>query len=202
MKWTRAVHHLETLAESCADMATRPTQIFPLRVVQLWAYGDVLGEPQDLEAVTVALAVNLPPDDVPWRCEPDGAQHWSNATRLRQSPVVPRWRSVHAPVWNHRIVRPALLWDMDTGVAEATLAALRDGRGEEVRAAAPVPEELAARLVDDLAVSLRALRERTARYADRRWAPGKLEPVADELWQAADGYLDLLAAHQAGRPTS
>lgn len=194
MKWTRAVHHLETLAQTCAEMTTRPRSIFPLRVTELWAAGDILGAVRDLEWVTVALVVDLPVDDVPWLGEPTGSQHWASATRLAKNPVVPRWRSASAPVWNHRIDRPALLWNENDGIAEATLAALLDGRGEDVRLPAPTEDERHARLDDELAVSLRALRAATADYEDRRWRPGKLEPVADALWRAGDGYLDILDA--------
>lgn len=194
MKWTRAVHHLETLAQTCAEMTTRPRSIFPLRVTELWAAGDILGAVRDLEWVTVALVVDLPVDDVPWLGEPTGSQHWASATRLAKNPVVPRWRSASAPVWNHRIDRPALLWNEKDGIAEATLAALLDGRGEDVRLPAPTEDERRARLDDELAVSLRALRAATTDYEDRRWRPGKLEPVADALWRAGDGYLDILDA--------
>jgi hypothetical protein len=194
MKWERAVHHVESLAQACADMATRPPSIFPLRVTELWVVGDLLGLPRDLETVTVALSVDLPVDEVPWWSEPPGAQHWANATRLAKNPVLPWWRSAHAPVWNHRIDRPALVWDDANGVREDTLAALRDGRGESVRLEAPAPDLLRSRLDEELAVSLRALHAHTQTYEDRRWSPGKLEPVADALWRASNGYLDVLDA--------
>jgi hypothetical protein len=194
MKWVRAMHHLESLAQTCADMATRPSSIFPLRVNQLWVVGDLLGPPRDLETVTVALCVDLPAEDVAWWSEPPGTQHWANATRLAKSPVLVWWRSVHAPVWNHRIERPALVWDNVDGVREDALAALRDGRGETVRLAAPDENVLRARLEDEMTVSLRALRACTRTYEERRWSPGKLEPFADALWRASDGYLDILDA--------
>jgi hypothetical protein len=194
MNWARAVHHVESLAQSCADMATRPSSIFPLRVTQMWVVGDLLGTPRDLETVTVALSVDLPVDEVPWWSEPPGAQHWASATRLAKNPVVAWWRSAHAPVWNHRIDRPALVWDEADGVRQDTLAALRDGHGESVRSAAPAEDLLRARMDEELAVSHRALRARTRTYEDRRWKPGKLEPVADALWRASDGYLDVLDA--------
>jgi hypothetical protein len=195
MKWTRAVHHLELMALACADMATRPGSIFPLRVRQLWAAREILepGRP-DLEAVTVALCVDLPVEDVPWWGEPPGAQHWANATRLAQNPLLAWWRSAHAPVWNHYLVRPALIWDVDDGVREDALTALRDGRGESVRIAAPAPEAYVERMERELAVSMRALRAATRNYDERRWRPGKLEPVADALWRASEGYLDVLDA--------
>jgi hypothetical protein len=79
-------------------------------------------------------------------------------------------------------------------VAEQTLAALRQGRADDVRQPGPTPQELRARLAEELTVSLRALRGHTRAYQDRRWSPGKLEPVADALWRASDGYLDVLDA--------
>lgn len=199
MRWDRAVHHVDALARSCADMATRPLTIFPLRVHQLWAVGDILARPRDLDAVTVALAVDLPAEDVAWWTEPPGAQHWANATRLTKNPILAWWRSVHAPVWNHRIASPALLWDSADGVREDTLTALRDGEGESVRTAAPDPRALADRLDDELAVSRAAVRACVRTYDRRRWSPGKLEPVADALWRATDGYLDVLAAVEGHR---
>ena len=64
------------------------------------------------------------------------------------------------------------------------LTALRDGHGEQVRSPAPSADELRERLVRELTVSLAYLRDRTEYYADRRFQPGKLEPVADALWRA------------------
>jgi hypothetical protein len=66
-------------------MATRSRSVFSLRVVQLWAAGNILGAVRDVETVTVALAVDLPLDDVRWRSEPPGSQHWANATHLTMS---------------------------------------------------------------------------------------------------------------------
>jgi hypothetical protein len=191
VKWTRAVHHLTDLAAKCAELAGQ-TAIYRLRVVELWAVGDILGPAHDIDELTVALAVDLP--EVPWRSEPAGAEHWSNATRLSRNPIRPLWRSAHAPIWNHVIDRPALLWDHDNGISEPTIAALEAGEGEHVRHPAPTAEELRQRLAAELAVSLRALRHHTADYADRRWAPGKLTPVSDALHRASAGYLDLLDA--------
>ncbi len=194
VKWTRAVYHLEALAQACAEMATPPRSLISLRVVQLWAVGDILGAVRDVETVTVALAADLPVEDVPWLSEPPGSQHWASATRLTKNPVIALWRSAHAPVWNHHIDRPALLWDAASGVAQETFAALKEGRGDRVRLPAPASEELRAHLGGELTVSLRALRAATRAYDERRWGPGKLEPIADTLWRAGDGYLDILDA--------
>jgi hypothetical protein len=178
-------------------MATRPGAIYTLGVTQLWAVGDILEAPHELEHVTVALCVDLPAEDVAWWSEPAGTQHWANATRLSKNPIVAWWRSAQAPVWNHRIVRPALVWDATTGVAEDTIVALRGGHGDTVRSAAPPPDEYDRRMRDELRISLRALRARTQAYDKQRWRPGKLEPVADALWLASDGYLDVVEAVSA-----
>lgn len=192
MRWDRAVHHVEALAQSCGEQAGYT--VTGLTVTQLWAAGDILGPPTELEWVTVALCVDRPVADVAWWTEPPGSQHWANATRLSKNPVLAWWRSAHAPVWNHRIVRPALVWDITEGVRADVLDALRAGRGATVGSPAPSAEELATRLRDELTVSRAALIDVTAEYERRRWAPGKLEPVADRLWRTSDGYLDVLEA--------
>jgi hypothetical protein len=194
MKRIRALHHLRTVAETCADMATRPASIFPLRVTEMWAVGDILEPVDDLEWVTIALVIDLPVDEVAWLTQPSGTEHWSFAAKLKTAPVSLRWRSARAPVWNHEIHRPALIWDLPNGVAEPALRAITDGDSDSVRLPAPPAEVFIGRLRDDLAVSLRALAASTTRYADRRWGPGKLEPTADALWRASEGYLDLREA--------
>ncbi|WP_436497746.1 DUF7711 family protein [Actinokineospora sp. HUAS TT18] len=197
MKRSRALHHLRTTAETCADMATRPQSIFPLRVDQLWAAGEILTPADEIDTVTVALVVDLPADDVAWLTEPHGSQHWANAARLQTAPVTIRWRSAAAPIWNHALDRPVLIWTVTDGIHEEALAAIADD-SDSVRLPLPSPDLLAERLADELAVSLRALQRCTDTYTERRWRPGKLEPTADALWHASEGYLDLLNAVDRG----
>jgi hypothetical protein len=192
MKWERAVHHLRSLAQACAETFHQP--MFSLRVTQLWAVGDILGPQRDLDAVTVALAINRPAAEVAWLSEPSGTQHWANAVRLNKNPFIVFWRSDQAAVWNHDIVRPALVWDSAEGERSDVLAAIRDGDGERVRIVGPTEEELAAHLADELVISRDSLQAATDAYEKRRWSPGRLEPIADALWHASRGYLDLLRA--------
>ena len=199
MKWTRAVHHLEELAHGCARMAGLPIEMFPLKVTALWAYSDVVTSQDDLDWVSIVLAVDLPVNDAPWLCPPAGAEHWSNATRLSKNPVVAMWRSTRAPLWNHSIRGPLLIWDGSGGIATDALAALRDGTADALRLPEPTPAELRTRLAAELAVSLRALQSASAAYDQRRFGPGKTGPVAEALWLASAGYLDVLAAMD-GRP--
>jgi hypothetical protein len=190
VKWVRGVHYLADLARECAKLAALPDGVRGLPVVGLWAFGDILGEPQEIAQVAVAIVVDLP--EVPWRSEPVGADHWANMTRMQKNPIRGLWRSAHAPVWNHHIVRPAPVWTVEDGVAEDTLAAIGIGKGRDFRLPTPTVQEVHARLDDEMAVSLRSLRDQTRTYDERRWRPGKLTPAADALWRAADGYLDLL----------
>ena len=199
MKWLTAVGHVRRLAEQCAEMAELPSRFQAVPVSALWAVGDVLGEACDLDWVKVALSVDLPVGEVPWFCTPDGAAQWSEATRLSKNPVGAWWRSAHAPVWNHRIVRPVLIWDRAGGVREDALGALRDGRGADLGQGAPTAEEFAARMADELAVSRAALVARTADYDAKRWGRTRLEKIADPLFEASLGYLDVLEALPAGR---
>jgi hypothetical protein len=200
MKWARAVHHLEGLAHICEDMAGRPATIFPLRVTALWTFGEVLTSRDDLDSLPVVLAIDRPVEDVAWLCSPPGAEHWSHATGLSKNPVVAIWRSTQAPLWNHRIREPLLIWDEhrprdESGAPAMTeLIALREGNAESLRLPEPAPGELESRLAAELGVSRRALESTSAAYEQRRFSPGKLEPVADALWRASAGYLDVRRA--------
>ena len=194
MKWLTAVGHVRRLAEQCVEMAELPSRFQGLPVSALWAVGDVLETARDLEWVKVVLVVDLPVSEVPWFCTPDGAAQWSEATRLSKNPVGAWWRSAQAPVWNHHIVRPLLVWDRAGGLREDALRALREGRGAELGQAAPTAEEFAARMLDELVVSRAALVARTADYDAKRWGRTRLEKLADPLFEASLGYLDVLEA--------
>lgn len=200
MKWTTAVGHVRGLAGQCAESSELPDWVRPVQVSALWAVGEVLDQPHELDWVTVALGVDLPAVDVPWFCPPAGAGEWANATRLSKNPVVAWWRSTHAPVWNHRIVRPVLIWDAGHGVRGEALDALLAGRGAEVGEPAPGPDEFASRMAEELSVSEAALARRTADYEAGRWGRTSLAKIADPLFDACLGYLDVLEAQPRGEP--
>jgi hypothetical protein len=192
VKWTRAVQHLQGLAGECARMTELPGSISPLRVVELWTFGDILGEPRDLDGVNAVVVADI--DEVPWLARPHGAEHWANASRMSRNPISAFWRSNRAPVWNHHIERPLMVWDATAGTRDDVFAALHDGKGETVRTTGPSAEQLRQRIDDELALSLKALRTSVDRYEQKRWSPGKLTPISDTLWEVGKGYLDLLDA--------
>jgi hypothetical protein len=192
MDWSRAVHHVEVAGAECARMAALPVATVPVVVSQLWVFGDILGEPRDLDRVSVALVIDLPPEQVAWLARPAAAEHWLRMTRLVKNPLLVRWRPASLPVWNHRIARPLLAWELELGLQEAALVALREGRGTEAAEPEPSPDALAARLGVERDLALENVRACTAAYGDRQWGPTKLGPTADALWNACEGYLDVL----------
>lgn len=192
MRRARALHHLQSLVDTCTALVDSP--IFPLRVVGLWAAGEVLEPRESAEVLVVALQVDVPAAATPWLCSPPGAMHWANAARLPKLPVVAHWRSLETPVWNHELVRPLQVWSAGEGTLDPALAALAgpdQAALEALRGPAVTPEQLHDRLTDELDIVQAALRERSADYQRRRWAPGRLEPVADALADAVQGWLDL-----------
>lgn len=198
MKWSTAVGHVRRLAEQCAEMAELPSGLPLVRVTALWAVGDVLGPPQDLDWVRAALCVDLPAGEVPWMCRPEGAERWADMTRLSKKPVGVWWRSAHAPVWNHRIVGPLLVWDQWTGIREDALTAIREGRGASAGRAEPSLEEFMARVDDELQISLAELHRRTREYETEYTT--RLGVRADALFAAAQGYLDVQGAQAPAWP--
>jgi hypothetical protein len=175
-----------------------PSSLRLLRVRELWAVGDVLGEPGDVDWVTAAVRVDLPVEEVPWMCRPAGADRWAEMTRASKNPVGIWWRSTRAPVWNHRIVRPLLIWDETAGIREDALAAIREGRGAAAGMAAPSEEEFVVRMQDEMQTSLGELQRRTREYETEHTM--RLGVRADALHAAAQGYLDVLAAQPPGAP--
>ena len=192
MKWTTAVGHVRRLAEQCAEVSQLPSNLRLLRVTELWAFGDVLGAPRELEWAAAAVRVDLPVEAVPWMCRPDGTDLWADLTRASKNPVGIWWRSSLAPVWNHRIVRPLLVWDEAVGIHENALVALQEGRGAAVSMAPPSQEEFVSRMDEELQNSLAALQRRTQEYESDHTT--RLGVRGDQLHAAALGYLDVLAA--------
>ncbi len=142
--------------------------------------------------------MDLPVEQVPWMVRPEGADRWADMTRASKNPVCIWWRPTHAPVWNHRIVRPLLIWDQTAGIRDEALTAIREGRGSAAGLAAPSEEEFVARMDDELQTSLAELQRRTREYETEHTT--RLGVRADALFAAAQGYLDVLAGTQPESP--
>ena len=95
---------------------------------------------------------------------------------------------------NRHIASPLQIWDESGDGALAALSTHRAGSAEPLCLPEPASAQMASGLQDELSASLRALASTTAAYEQRRFSPGKTQPVARRLWRASAGYLDVLAA--------
>lgn len=199
MRYRRAVEKLSELADRC-EQAKRwpPDEPF---LLEAYVFGEVLAGADPLEAVEVALVLNLPPEEVTWESNPPGTGWLADELRLSKGGFAYWWRSHREPVANHLIKDPVRFWSRE-GPDEDVLAALSQRRfGDLPRFAVPagVPEQAAA-----VAAALGHLRAVRDCYWDRDWRRehrGLGRYPEHELWDAVNGYLDLHdAATPAARP--
>jgi len=102
-------------------------------------------------------------------------------------------------VQNHYIRSPVRIWSQD-GIEEETLAALAERRFGELPRVVPDPVDQRLQLRDDLDAALLHLRQVHGSYWDADWrrehrGMGRYPERA--LWEAVEGYLDLISASRA-----
>ncbi|NUR63505.1 MAG: hypothetical protein HOV87_33320 [Catenulispora sp.] len=197
MHHNTAVRRLRSIAEDCDRFGSLLTGDDGL--VAVYAFGPVLDRGgEDLDAVNVALVVGLPAAELPWGVETSGCTSLAHLLGLDKAPVLRRWRPVEWPVANHEIRRPMLIWSRDEGVQTTALDALADGHAEPFRLPDADDDVLAEQISRELESSSTHLREVRDRYWDdvdwRRSHRRDGRYPEDHLWQAVDGYLDLLDA--------
>jgi hypothetical protein len=202
MRHRRAVEKLRILAETCerVKLLWFDTEPF-LRAV--YAFGAVLDGSDPLDAVQVAVAINLPPEEVPWESTPDGADWLAEELRLSKGGFQYFWRSYLDPVWNHYIRGPVRIWSVDGGPDEQALAALAARDSGLLNRLVPDPVDERLQLRDDLDAALAHLREVRDRYWDQDWRRehrGYGRYPENELWEAVEGFLDLVDASRSSKP--
>jgi len=200
MKYQSAVRKLRTLTEACdrAKVFWFDTEPF-LKAV--YAFGEVLDGADPLDAVQVAVVINLSPEEVPWESSPEGTDWLANELRLSKGGFLYVWRSYLDPVWNHYIRGPVRIWSVDGGPDEQALAALEARDFGSLQRLIPEPVDERLQLREDLDTALAHLREVRDKYWDRDWRHehrGGGRYPENELSDAVEGYLDLL---DASRPT-
>jgi hypothetical protein len=202
MRHRRAVEKLRILAETCerVKLFWFDTEPF-LRAV--YAFGEVLDGADPLDAVQVAVAINLPPEEVPWQSAPKGTDWLADELRLSKGGFLYFWRSYLDPAWNHYIRGPVRIWSVDDGPDEQTLTALEARDLGSLRRLIPEPADGRLQLREDLGAALAHLREVRDKYWDHDWRRehrGYGRYPENELWEAVEGYLDLVNAPRAGKP--
>lgn len=195
MQRKAGIRHLRTTAELCERTGRRDDGDHLL--VAAYAFGPILEPVDQLDVVQVALVLDLPAADLTWGARPPSCQWLRYVLELDKRPVWASWRPAEWPVWNHQIRRPLRLWSDVDGVEVEALDALSEGTAESHRSVEPSRDER----IEQYRVELDACREhlRTVRdrFWDREWRrdhKGGGDYPEQHLWNAADGYLEMLDA--------
>jgi hypothetical protein len=192
MRYRRAVERLRMLAEACQQARTWPPDEPLLR--EAWVFGEVLDGDDPVDHVKVAMVLNLPSEEVPWGSQPHGTEWLADTLRLNKGGFAYWWRSRHDPVWNHYIREPVRFWSLD-GPDEDVLRALSERRFSDLPRSTPDPGDVRVHTATALDAALTRLREVHRNYWERDWRQenrGGYRYPENVLWEAVDGYLDLL----------
>jgi hypothetical protein len=197
VKFSTAVGHLVEMADVATDrLRLRDTSIgWPLE--ELWVAGELLDLPTELEAATVVLAIDAPPDEVPWLAKHPAGEWAGSELRLGKRPFFWAYRPSVWPVWNHQHRRVARVWSAAGGADVRVLDALRRRDREGLQVVEPSDAELAVQLRAELGVSRRHLRHVLDHYWDRDWRRSRRgldDSAEDELWRAAEGAREIVDA--------
>ena len=199
MRYRRGVEKLRILADACQELPGEE----PL-LCEAYVFGELLDGADPLDCVEIALVVDLPAAEVPWESRPRATEWVAHTLRLDKGGFVYFWRSRHEPVWNHSIRGPVRFWSLD-GPDEDVLRALAERRLDELPRLTPDPDEVRERVTTELDTALARLREVRRNYWERDWRRehrGNYRYPENELWEAVDGYLDLLdASGPTGSPS-
>ncbi|MET9241159.1 hypothetical protein [Nonomuraea sp. NPDC003709] len=198
MRYRRAVDRLRQLAQACEQTRRVPADEPFLRAAHV--FGDLLTGADPVDHLEIVLVLNLPPEEVTWGSQPPGTAWLVDFLRLDQGGVAYWWRSHLDPVENHRIHDPVRFWSLD-GPDQDVLDALAERRFDRVREVTSRPQEEPAQVAGELRAALDHLRAVRDSYWDRQWrrrhrSLGRYPE--HHLWEAVQGYLDLLEAHGDG----
>ena len=201
MSYKGGVEKLRFLAESCVRVMTFWFDTEPF-LVAVYAFGEVVDGADPLDADQVAVAINLPPEEVPWESSPEGTDWLANELRLSKGGFMYFWRSYLDPIWNHYIRGPVQIWSVDGGPDAQALAALEARDFGSLNRLVPEPADERLQLREDLDAALAHLREVRDKYWDHGWRRehrGYGRYPENEMWDAVEGYLDLLDASRDQR---
>lgn len=165
--------------------------------------GEVADGADPLDAVQVAVAINLSPEEVPWESSPEGTDWLANELRLSKGGFLYFWRSHLDPIWNHYIRGPVRIWSVDDGPDEQALTALEARDFGSLKRLIPEPADGRLQLREDLGAALAHLREVRDKYWDHGWRRGQRgygRYPENELWEAVEGFLDLVDASRSSKP--
>lgn len=206
MKRSTAIAHLVEMACEASAVSERLASAvdigWPLE--ELWVTGDLLTDAQTLDAGSVVLVLDVPPEEAPWLALHPAGEWAGDLLRLGKRPLRWCYRPAAWPVWNHEHRRLVRFWSATGGLDEEVISAVRERRLDGMTVLEPATGELAEWLPEELEVSRRHLREILDRYWDHDWRrdhKGFGVYPEDHLWRAATAVADItdaLAALGAG----
>jgi hypothetical protein len=197
MRYRRAVEKIRILAEACRDFKRFPSEE-PF-LLEAYVFGDVLRGVDPLDFVEVALVLNLPPQEVIWETTPRGTEWLADYLRLSKGGFAYFWRSHLDPVSNHHIRGPVRFWSL-AGPDEDVLLALSERRLDALPQVTSPPGAEGAQRAGELQAALdhlRGVRDSYWDYGWRRENRGGGRYPENKLWEAVQGYLDLLDASES-----
>jgi hypothetical protein len=196
VKRATAVRHVREMAEESSGLLRlRETEIgWPLE--ELWAAGELLGDREAIEAGTVVLMVDVPPEELPWLVVHPVAEWVGERLGLGKRPFHWFYRPVLWPAWNPAHRRVARVWTAGDGVDAAALDALSTGGFDGVVVAEPTATEAREQFGVELVAARRHLHEILECYWDRDWRAEHRQPQGpeDHLWRSAQGVREIEAA--------
>lgn len=157
-------------------------------VEQLWVAGDYLGLAETVDAGSVVLFLDVPPDEAPWLGINRDGEWAGDQLGLGKRPLLWCYRPLTWPAWNHQHRRLARYWSAGEGLDDSVIDALRTGQLDRLDVVEPTASELSRQLQAELPASRRHLRTVIERYWDRDWRrehKGYDESPEDHLWRAA-----------------
>lgn len=197
MRRSTAVDQIERIVAAADDIRGLVETGFDVTLVEVWVGGAIL-EPDDrVDAYDVALVLDAPVGDVPWRAlHPTGA--WiADRLRLTKMPVTWFVRPAGRPVLDGRLRTMVPVWST-AGPERNIIDRLRRG---DVTLADVTPVD-AEQLSAELAESRRHLATVLDRYHDRDWRrehTGHGSSPEDHLWRAAQAVRELTDALERRR---
>jgi hypothetical protein len=194
MKFATAVRHLVEMADVASEhLRLRDSTIgWPLE--ELWVAGELLEGPESLEAGSVVLVLDVPPDDLTWLAKHPTGEWVGSQLRLGKRPFFWVYRPLVWPVWNHRHRRLARFWSAEHGPDTDVLESLAERRLDHLPIVEPTADDLVRQLSEELTVSRHHLRGVLDHYWDYDWRRehrGQDESPEDHLWRAAQAVSEM-----------
>lgn len=197
VKYATAVRHLVEMANVASENRRLRDSAIGWPLEELWVAGELLDGPESLEAGSVVLVLDVPPDELTWLAKHPSGEWVGSQLRLGKRPFFWAYRPLVRPVWNHRHRRVARFWSAEQGPHADMLESLAERRLDHLPIVEPTAEDLVQQLSEELTAGRRHLCGILDRYWDYDWRRdhrGQDESPEDHLWRAAQAVSEMEAA--------